>query len=349
MLMSKWFNSELSIPKLITCSLLILIVFIGFNQSVHAQDGMTVLREARPLFPATGVWWTNPDGAGRWGVQIELQESAAFPDGLLTAAVFSYEADDLSRQAWYVVNQAYSFNPQWRDNGYIGRLQLILRRTSNGTCLECEDGAQAGEGVDSEVGDVEITFHSSTNATLRVGSVSHELVKAEFATASGNTSRAYWERPFEFVMQVESDGITETFGRGLIMRAQATPEFSRANEGILGIDGWDLYEAVAPAQLFENSDAGTMKVATQAELELFVHPVLNRYLLVVDAFSNAGTLLSVGTTLELFPTSRYVIEGRALNTFILFGDLLRSGTGQSIMMSTPSMRGGDGSALAFPR
>jgi hypothetical protein len=349
MLMFKGFTAELSIPKLLIRGLLILAALSGFSQSVQAQDGMTALREARPLFPATGVWWTNADGAGRWGVQIELQESAAFPDGLLTAAVFSYEADDLSRQAWYVVNQAYNFNPQWRDDGYIGRLQLSLRRTANGTCLECEDGAQAGESVDSEVGDVEITFHSSTNATLRVGSVNHELVKAEFGTTSNNTSRTYWERPFEFIMQVESEGITDTFGRGLIMRAQATPEFIRANEGILGIDGWDLYEAVVPAELFDNSDTGTMRVATQAELELFVHPVLNRYLLVVDAFSNAGTLLSVGTTLELFPTSRYVIEGRALNTFILFGDLLRSGTGQSLMISTPSMRGGDGSELSFPR
>lgn len=310
-----------------------------------AQQSVTEMREARPLYPATGTWWSAPAGAGRWGVQIEVQQSDRFPSGLLSAAVFSYEGDDLTRQAWYVTSQEYTFNEAWRQEGYIGKLNLNLRRTANGTCLECADGMQDGESMEAEVSDVEITFNTSTTAILRAGDVEHQLVKAEFAAnAGGAGTQDFWARPFQLQFQLESSPVISDFGLALNFIDIVEPVLDRSSQTYRDRSGWDVYQFSANGSSFSTTIAGPSSEPIFGTFELFVHPELNEYFLVLNDADESG----YQAELQLFPLGRYVVEGRGMAVELPTQDPSVSGFAQVLLVTTPSMRGEQGEVLSYP-
>lgn len=307
----------------------------------QAQETISAQRESRPIYPATGTWWSELDGNGRWGVQVEVQENSLLPEGLFTAAVFSYEADNPEQQAWYVSNQAYEFNPNWRADGFIGRMQMDLRRTEGGTCLVCPDGQRQGETVPAEVRDVEIIFQDATNATLRVGNINHRLSKAEYVTTQGAGTQEFWARPFQVQFRLQSPVISD-YAAELTAVGVVEPGLNRAQATFRDRSGWDVYQFQLPAEFAFLTIAGPRTEPAQANFELYVHPELNEYYLVlVDNSENQFV-----SEMRLFPLSRYVVEGRPLRAGS--NDGLPGYSAEVLLVNTPSMRAPNNQVLPYP-
>lgn len=324
--------------RYLSCILLILASCIG---PVQAQQTGVAQRVNLPIFPATGVWWTAPAGAGRWGVQVELQRASGDTDAVLTVAVFSYDEEDTSRQAWYVGNEIYRFNESWREDGYIARMPLVLRRTSEGTCLTCPDNETPGQNVEPGVDNVEIEFTNSTNAILRVDGVEHALSKAEFASQAAGT-QGFWARPFQIQLQTEIDEVLPDNGLGVSYVDTVIPILRRSQFRFRGIDGWDVYEFDADGEV-QIITIGPIFMPVRSRFELYVHPVLNEYFLVRSASTDFEDL---PVQVQLFPLGRYVMEGRSPEIFPT-GDG-RHIVSQALLVSTPGMQAEDGTPLPYP-
>ncbi|GAB4196790.1 MAG: hypothetical protein Tsb002_30420 [Wenzhouxiangellaceae bacterium] len=314
--------------------LLALLACMGVSQA-QAQSAVE-LRESQPLLPAAGVWWTPQAGDGRWGLQIEVQDGLAFADGFFTAAVFSYESDSTATQAWYITSQEYVFNPDWRQDGYIAQLDLTLARTTEGTCLLCEDGEQPGEAVAADVSSAQITFFDSINAELVVDDVVHELVKAQWGDGVGKGLTDYWQRPFQVQLDLTTDVIPDSATQWRFID-MVTPVFIAAPPATMPVE--------QPFYTFNlNGVRDTITIAGPT-----TESVAFSFELRYDANTNTPVLSLINEELvasfDLFPLSHYLVEGRVREGSTLGGRPL---SGQLLMISTPSMRDDQGNALAFP-
>ena len=83
--------------RMMFVSLILLAVFV----SAHAQLTIPALRMDAPIFPATGIWWSGSDGAGRWGLQVELQRQSSESEAVLRIVLFSFRAQ-LTSIALYI-------------------------------------------------------------------------------------------------------------------------------------------------------------------------------------------------------------------------------------------------------
>lgn len=366
-------------PSRIGFHCIILTLGIGFVSSALAQTSSPedqrfepttepVLREEAPLLPANGAWWSNNTGAGRWGITVETQDSTEFlsdtdstQQAMITVNILSYEQDQPQQQAWYTSIQPYEFNADWRTDGYISELDLSLSRSANGTCLLCEDGERNGESVISEVPSATLRFIDALNAELTVGSVTHRLTKARFADGKANSTRSYWERPFQF--QFESaliDNNTDpssptTNARNFNIRhfGQVTPVLVAQDQNFSGTAGWDIYRFVAEGVIIQDflreGSGGTSFGSTAVDVDagdftIYANDQTREYFLSYDP--NANGLLNVNSSyvdpvLKLFPNGQHVIEGRS--AFNLTVPTNRGETTQfanAFMLSLPSMNQG---------
>lgn len=315
-----------------TLSLLVMLAPLAQAQSPSIPE----IRDGLAVYPATGLWWTPPTGDGRWGVQVEVQSGEAFPGGWMGATIYSYESGNPQRQAWYVAAQHFSFNSNWREDGYVARMNLSLQRTANGICLTCADGGLSGNSAASDVAEAEITFFDSLNGQLRVGDVIHPLVKAQWGDGVGADARSFWHRPFQIQAHIASTALILDGGFTYEFIDLVEPLLTRENARFRDVDGWDVYEFTARAKNEFVTIGGPMQEIVDADFELYSHAARNEHHLVFKASS-------AFVDIQLFPLSRYLIEGRSVQSTELYREV-----GQVLMMSAPSMQGPDGEPLPFP-
>lgn len=327
-----------------------------------------VLREEAPLLPANGAWWSNNTGAGRWGITVETQDSTEFlsdtdstQQAMITVNILSYEQDQPQQQAWYTSIQPYEFNADWRTDGFISELDLSLSRSANGTCLLCEDGERNGDSVISEVPSATLRFIDALNAELTVGSVTHRLTKARFADGKANSTRSYWERPFQFqfesaLIDNNSDANTATNNsRNLNIRhfGLVTPFLVAQNQSFSGTVGWDIYRFVAEGVVISNSNAqgsdnasftSTGIEADAGDFTIYANDTTREYFLTYNPSAPALQIAGISyvdPVLKLFPNGQHVIEARS--AFDLSVPTNRGETTQfanAFMLSLPSMNQG---------
>lgn len=327
-----------------------------------------VLREEAPLLPANGAWWSNNTGAGRWGITVETQDSTEFlsdtnstQQAMITVNILSYEQNQPQQQAWYTSIQPYEFNADWRTDGFISELDLSLSRSANGTCLLCEDGERSGDSVISEVPSATLRFIDALNAELTVGSVTHRLTKARFADGKANSTRSYWERPFQFqfesaLIDNNSDinpATTNSTEVNIRHFGLVTPLLVAQNQSFAESSGWDIYRFVAEGAVVSNSVTqgsgnssftSTVFEADAGEFTIFANDTTREYFL---TYNPSGPALQVAgfsyvnPSLKLFPYGQHVIEGRSSVDQVVHTN--RGETTQfanAFMLSLPSMNQG---------
>lgn len=285
-----------------------------------AMSQEVVFRDDNPIFPATGVWWTANDGAGRWGVVLEGQESDGLPDGQLAVTIFSYESANTQRQAWYTSAQGYAFNANWRLDGFIGDIQLDLVQSAGGTCLLCQDNQFEGEATDPDVSDdASITFLDTNNAILTVGGVGHQLTKAQFGGGVGASYEELFTRPYQIQFEA-SNGSTDFRFIDFV-----EPLLSQENITFQGTSGWNTYGFTASGEI--NRGGGYSPIV--ADFEIIVNDESNEFFL---NMSYNGIV----TELKLFSFNRHMFEGRGVSGFVPneFDTDLRS---NALLISAPSM------------
>jgi hypothetical protein len=307
--------------KIIFLALLLLAVV---SVPVQAQSlGGAFDREDVPILPSGGNWWTPDTGPGRWGLQIEVQTGTVFPLGFLGSAIFSYSSDDPSDATWYSISQPYQYNPNWRQDGYIGRMVLTLNQSRDGICLLCEDGSAAGESIVPDVSTAEIIFRDSLNAELHVGNVVHQLVKSQWGDGVEAYLDEFWRRIFRFNIEATFSGFNINGGSLIApQRANGTVTYESQT-------GWEVYNYTIPT-VIENIDNGVQAQAFQ-DFQLLVHTATNQYRVIYPRLSEDRRL-----EFKLFPQNRFIVEGRLLQ-----GVGFPSGedvTGNMLFMTTPSLQ-----------
>ncbi|GAB4191104.1 MAG: hypothetical protein Tsb002_19510 [Wenzhouxiangellaceae bacterium] len=292
--------------------------------AVQAQSlGGAFNRENAALLPANGTWWTPTTGPGRWGLQIEVQTGSFFPRGFLGGAIFTFDSDDPSIPTWYNFNEAYAYNQNWRQDGYIGRMDINLGQSANGTCLLCEDGTNAGVPVTPAINSARIVFKDSVNAELIVGGVTHQLVKSQWGDGPAGHLDELWEQ--DFAINYEA-----TYPNTLI-NGSGTIRPIRSSGGAVtyeGMDGWDSLIFVLRV-FVETSQNGSG--FTDLFFQILVHKESNQYRLISPNLTSATRL-----EYKIFPQSRMVFEGRLIRDVGFDEDA--EITSNFILITSPSMQ-----------
>lgn len=291
---------------------------------VHAQSfGGAFNRENEPLLPSNGNWWNPDTGDGRWGLQIEVQTGTFFPQGFLGSAIFSYNSDDPSQATWYSISQPYEYNPNWRQDGYIGQMELTLNQSSNGICLRCEDGSASGMPILSDVDSARIIFRDSMNAELQVGNITHQLIKSQWGDGVEASLDEFWQRTFRF--NVEATFLdTRINGAGLITPTRAADQVNYE-----GISGWDVFNYTIFVVAETISTGGQVEIPQN--FQLLAHKETNQYRVIYPSLTAMPHL-----EYKLFPQNRNLVEGRLLRSvgFPAGEDVF----GNVLFMTTPSLQ-----------
>lgn len=282
-----------------------------------------IFRDDTPIFPSTGIWWSSNDGAGRWGVVVEAQEGDGFPDGQLAITVFSYESANIQNQAWYTSADAYQFNNNWLEDGFIADMELDLIRSTEGTCLLCDDGENEGAPADSDVqDDANIVFFDSNNAILTVGGVGHPLVKAQWGDGVTRTFEDLFTRP----MQVQFEAATFPSGDAVFRFADfVTPTLAELDILFNGTGGWNVYEFSAVGDIEVN---GTI-LPTEADFQIIANDESHEFFMNMEYEGYTATL-------KLFSFSRHLFEGRTVGSLVP-GDLEQDLNANVLITAVPSM------------
>lgn len=280
-------------------------------------------RDDAPIFPSSGVWWSANDGAGRWGLVIEAQEGEGFPDGQIAVTVFSFESANTQNQAWYTSARGYAFNANWREDGFIGDLQLDLVRSANGTCLLCEDGVNEGMETASDVAeDAHLLFTDSNNAIFTVGNVGHQLVKAQWGDGVNSSFDELFTRPMQFQFEANT-----TFSDSAQFRIIdfVLPSFGEQDVVFNGTTGWNVYDFTARGEL----DRGGNVSSIEADFQIIANPESHEFFLNM-------TYGGFNAVLKMFSYSRNLHEARAVSSIVpqQLGEVLNA---NALMISVPSM------------
>lgn len=279
-------------------------------------------REDAPLMPAAGNWWTPTTGPGRWGIQIEVQTGSNFPLGFLGATIFTFESADPSIQTWYTLTGPYVYNSNWRQDGYIGEMELNLNQATNGICLLCEDGSLPGSPKTPDIASARLVFKDSVNAELIVGDVVHQLVKSQWGDGVQGHLDDFWGQVFGATVEASYPNTRVN------AISSVEPALQAATVEFEGEAGWEVYQ-YSTNVLAETLSNGQIVQIPQT-FQILAHREMNQYRVAWPSATASARLI-----FKLFPQSRMLVEGRLLQS-IGFGD--DPVLANILFISSPSMQ-----------
>lgn len=299
------------------------VAVLGANPAQAQSFGGAFNREDVALTPATGNWWSPDTGPGRWGLQIEVQTGSFFPLGFLGAAIFTYSSDDPTIPTWYSISQPYQYNPNWRSDGYIGEMELVLNQSTNGICLRCADGSASGGPLIPDVGSARLRFLDSMNAELTVGNVVHPIIKSHWGDGVEGHLDEIWGRRARF--NIEATFLdTRINGAGVIAPVRQAQQVTYE-----GVGGWDVFN-FSLIVVAETISTGRQIDVIQ-NFQLLSNKENNQYRLVYP-----GLTANPRLDLKLFPYDRSIVEGRLIDTTGFPANTTQSAN--ALLVTIPSMQ-----------